>query len=303
MKFIEQTLLNQRFLAAEIDEALILMAQGTFVASGGKPQEPDFIASLVQDFTPALFEILQSCYKGIAFGLTSVFAHQKPTVNIGTRKNPELGDLLLVLMHTDSLGKKWCNSLLLQAKMTAREKTIIGPGDRHQLRLYTDWPEFTYVNSSAALKGQKRSVKPHTLHDGAQYLMIDKRRIAVFGHRLHYPMACAVPDRKVIVDKPFNVEIVEFLKFKSGRMFEDRHEISEDWSQVVWDLLDLSAALFSKRNNSGRASFGRQYRAEQMPPDLLFFQDHWNDRKEAVANTDSEFAVPVILIESSENIG
>lgn len=86
-------------------------------------------------------------------------------------------------------------------------------------------------------------------------------------------------------------------------MFEDRHEISEDWSQVIWDLLDLSAFIFSKRNNSGRPSFGRQYRAKQMPPDLLFFQDHWNDSKELVANTDNEFSVPAILIESSENIG
>lgn len=292
MRLIEQTLINQNSLILEIDDSLLRIAQKTFHDSRGKPQEPDFIASLVEDFTPELFGILTAYYKGITFGVTSVFAHQKPTVDIGAGKNPELGDLLLVLMHTDSNKRRWLNSLLLQAKMTTAETSVITATDAHQLQLYQDWPDFTYDRSSKSLRGQKRSVRPHTVHDGAQYLMIDKNPVAVAGRVPEFPMGCAVSDQELILDQPFNCEIVDFLKFKSGRVFEARDQVTEDWSQVICDLLDLSAASLSRRINSGRPAFSRQYGATTISSDLFSFHQGDQMRKWQISTMRKKLPCP-----------
>src|SRR6218665_1383559 len=60
------------------------------------PQEPDFVASMTLNFTPKLFSILKHNFPKIKFSVTGIFCHQKPIVDIGEAKNPELGDILFV---------------------------------------------------------------------------------------------------------------------------------------------------------------------------------------------------------------
>ena len=184
---------------------------------------------------------------------------QKPTVNINTSKNPELGDLLLVYVDKDSSGKKVINSLLLQAKISNSSVMTVSNADLHQLKLYKEWPKFTYHRADA-LNGEQRDIQPKTINDGAQYLLIDNdpHTNGLLGGEGTFPMGCAIPDRILKIDESFACEIVNFLKFKAGRVIDnDYHTTKDDWSRMIWDLLSIAAGKVSKRKNAHLSSFPR----------------------------------------------
>src|SRR5688572_749363 len=100
MELLKQLKANKRGLLNAFHYSLISSAQNTVSKCkllGNKPEEPDFIADLVINWTNNLNNILNFTFNPkITFGIGGVFCHQKPIVKIGTKKNPELGDLLLV---------------------------------------------------------------------------------------------------------------------------------------------------------------------------------------------------------------
>jgi hypothetical protein len=222
------------------------------------PQEPDFVASLVLYFSNDLFDILETYFPKNRFSITGVFCHQKPIVNIGASKMPELGDLLLVYVHTDSTKNKMCNSVLFQAKRTKSPHLKIASSDAHQLKLYTNWPDFTYYRAGK-LNGVKRSIIPKSVSDGAQYLLIDEDPInGLMGSPYDFPMGCATPSSKMILNNDFATEIVEFLKLKSGRAFDSDHSTTKDeWSKMIWDLLEATKTRAIRRNMRSKP-FDRQ---------------------------------------------
>ena len=106
------------------------------------PEEPDFVAGLVLDSTPIIYdawgEILSA--HGIQLSTISVYCHQVPRVRyLGIEKAYcEVGDILLAHFHRLVSGVWQRNALLYQVKVSSDQPHRIGQGERHQLRLYTE---------------------------------------------------------------------------------------------------------------------------------------------------------------------
>lgn len=223
-----------------------------------KPHEPDFIASLTLNFVPLYYGILKAVFPQAKFSVTGIYCHQRPIVDINESNSPELGDILFVYIYTDRKGKTKRNSLLLQAKMSQKESHYVPSTEMHQLKLYMEWPDFSY-KKAGALTGVSRSVQPKAIHDGAQYLLIDDHPVTgLAGSVGTFPMGCAIPDRTLQLNDDLTNELLEFMKFKAGRSFEeDKNRTKDDWTQVVWDLLDLAQGKATRRMNAGYTSFPR----------------------------------------------
>lgn len=100
------------------------------------------------------------------------------------------------------------------------------------------------------MNGQTRNVLPKTINDGAQYLLIDGNPFTngLSGFPGTYPMGCSVPSNPLCIDNSLSEEIVDFIKFKSGRAFKERNpNCMDDWSKMIWDLLDITSLVYSKR--------------------------------------------------------
>lgn len=226
------------------------------------PQEPDFVAGLVIESTPLIHSALNSVLSPlhISVSVCAVFCHQTPQVTFGSHPSAscELGDILFAYVHTPRVGPPRRNALLFQAKASAQQPYCIHTGEKHQLRLYRDWPDFEYTRSSF-LTGQRRSVTPKTPHTGAQYLLIDDRpprepMSGLLGFPGTYPAGCCMPDASLRDHSDLATELFNLFIFRTGRPFEDRTAAArkQDWSQVVWDLLETGVKKSFRRKNSGR---------------------------------------------------
>lgn len=281
---------------------------------GNQPQEPDFIASLTINFSADLFNILKAVFPKSKFSVTGVFCHQKPLADIGLSKDPEIGDILLVYIYTDKKGLKKFNSLLLQAKISSLPTTVISATDQHQLALYSDWPLFSYKRAGR-LNGVKRDIQPKTINDGAQYLLIDNHPLyGLSGMPGTYPMGCATPAKTLIINNDLTSEIIDFLKFKSGRAFEQNSSTTkDDWTKMIWDLLNVTKSKASRRKNAGLKSFPRHVTNKFdglcffMTDTTSIFQDSHSELSHGDFNTnfdnyfdEENFSPSVVLIESNE---
>lgn len=271
-------------------------------ALGNSPHEPDFVASLVIEFTSDLSKILQLLFHGYAFSISGVYCHQKPIVHAeGISPDPELGDILLV--YIDHRTKMY-NSLLLQAKRSSRLDLKIERTDFHQFQLYYKWPRFTYQRSGH-LNGKTRDIWPKSINDGAQYLLIDSDlEASLKGIPGNFPMGCAIPNQILSINNDLATEVVDFLKFKAGRIFEER-PTRDDWSNMIWDLLDITKCAMSKRRNSGRI-FPREntrnlnfsYFHEKTP----FIHDFFDIEGDNNTNYNEDIAIPSIILIQSHSL-
>lgn len=279
---------------------------------GTTPQEPDFIASLTLKFTPQLFDILKYHFPKNKFSVTGVFCHQKPLVDFGIGTKPEIGDILFVYIYTDNKGYKRLNSLLLQAKMSSKLITSIAKSDKHQLELYKKWPDFVY-HRAGKLNGISRSIQPKVANDGAQYLLIDNDpSINYFKFPREFAMGCAIPQETLHLDRNLSTEIVNFLKFKSGRTFEENPSSTNDeWTKLIWDLIEITKLKVSRRKNVGYLKFDRMVTQES---DGLCFIQSENaclfssierdlkeefDTEENMSFQDDEGGMSIVIIENT----
>jgi len=278
------------------------------------PQEPDFVASLTLKFTPDLFNILKVVFPKTKFAVTGVFSHQKPLADIGLPIDPEIGDILFVYVYTDKNGSEMLNSLLLQAKISTKSTMTVSKAESHQLKLYSEWPEFKYKRAGN-LNGVKRDIQPKTINDGAQYLLIDNHPFyGLSGMPGTFPMGCATPSKTLCINNDLTSELIDFLKFKAGRAFEANPSVSkDDWTKMIWDFLNITKAKASKRKNAGISSFPRQLTNKF--DGCCFFMTETNsifrDLHREIGNGDGNnhedeffdeenFSPSVIIIESNE---
>lgn len=213
------------------------------------PHEPDFVAYIIKNLPLDLYNALKA-NSSYQFDVAGVYCHQKPLVDYGMKPCPELGDLLLVYIEENPSGEKRCNSLLLQAKRTISNSFPIQ--DKHQLKLYKEWPKFRYKRAGK-LNGIERDIIPKTINSGAQYLMMvgacDKDKL--FG--------CAVPNDTIEFGRKLSENILNLLTFTSGRTFDYNHPVADDWTNMIWDLIDIAKKAKFKRNNSGIAGEDRLF--------------------------------------------
>jgi len=227
-----------------------------------KPQEPDFVAGLVVDSTPLIYSALKTFLSSrrVSVSMSAVFCHQVPQVTFNSHPSAscELGDILFAYVHTPKSGSPRRNAILFQAKASARQPYRINAGEKDQLHLYENWPDFVYERSSF-LNGQKRSVTPKAPHSGAQYLLIDDRppsepMSGLLGIPGTYPVGCCIPNETLRDHTHLADELFSLFIFRTGRPFEDKRTASknQDWSRVVWDLLETGMKKSFNRKNSGR---------------------------------------------------
>lgn len=278
------------------------------------PQEPDYIASLSVNFTRNLINILKAVFPSYEFSITSVYCHQKPIVDIGLEKNPELGDLLFVYVERDS-GHMRLNSLLLQAKISKSNMFKVHNNEMHQLRLYQEWPKFKYLRAGH-LNGHTRNIVPKTINDGAQYLLIDNSPLTngLYGIAGTYPMGCATPAEILNINNGLAPELIDFMKFKSGRAFENlSNNCEDDWSRMIWDLLYIAGAKYTKRKNAGLDSFPRssgdscihycssEWYKRTFIEELQENAARYSEKNQFQFISDENSGIPVVIIESAFN--
>lgn len=293
---------NESVLELLIENALLNAVR--WIDSRCKPQEPDYVFALSTQFIKEFFNILVAVFPSYDFSVSSVYCHQKPIVDIGLNKNPELGDILFVYADRRENGEKILNSLLLQAKISEYSSLKIHQSEKHQLELYRNWPEFTYYRAGF-LNGEKRNILPKTISDGAQYLLIDSNPLTngiCFGKGM-FPMGCAVPDDNLCINDSLSRELINLLKFKSGRTIDSNPYSTEDgWSKMIWDLLRIAAFKYSKRKNARVKSFPRSkeynhFHTENMGARTLLDEALGNYR-DIIEMSDENRGVSVVLVES-----
>lgn len=204
--------------------------------------EPDYVAKLVDVLPRFIANTLSGLLPGRQISAGGAFIHQKPLAHfIGKTgyKDPELGDLLVVCREKRFSGYVY-NAMLLQAKRSKNPFNETVPND-HQYLLYSEWPEFEY-RRAGILNGKTRSILPKTITQGAQYLLIDDIRPGY--------LYTATVDRPMNGSKWFARTLATILSFDGGRTFQVSNP-RDDWSQVILDLLCLSASAVFNRRNSG----------------------------------------------------
>lgn len=216
-------------------------------------QEPDYIASLVSKLPNDLIQILGRYIPNIQFNVGGCFIHQKPIVRFTSPqyahyRMPELGDLLIVYKETKNNEDRY-NALLLQAKKSNNVYyTPIHHNDQHQYILYTKWPKFEY-RRAGRLNGISRSISPKTITPGAQYLLIDEQHYAAHWH---YPVTfwCAGADNPLTASNSLATALLQLIEFQTGRTFVAKGPNIDQWSRMIWDLLDISVqSVFNRRRN------------------------------------------------------
>lgn len=269
---------------------------------GNKPEEPDLVACLVLEGTKMLqngWEILLQPF-GIQVSILGIYCHQTPKVRFNNmhKTSCEIGDILLCHFHKDREGQIRRNSLLLQAKMTSQQPYHISNREVDQLDLYSHWPEFNYI--SGPLKNENRNVTPHTIHRGAQYLLIDEKSpddpfSGLMGLKGTYPIGICMPDYLLLNHAPFEKELIDFLLCLSGRTIIERNDSIREkgWSQMIWDLIQLSSGRAFRRNRSGYEKAPRISGDLQMFDGIYTIKDELEPLEKAIFSFGNEDIPPL----------
>lgn len=290
--------IDRRMLCHVINDAIEQSINGL-----QSTQEPDYIAALATKLPSKLAAILNGFTLQNTYKVGGCFIHQKPLAKFSSLngKNPELGDLLIVYKEINGQEVRH-NALLLQAKKV--NNIYLHPipnNEKHQLQLYTKWPKFEYARAGI-LNGKQRSILPKTVTSGAQYLLISDDTL--YEHCCcccdsHF--WCAIPNEHLSASNSFAHQLVHLLEFKTGRPFSDENSIMEDWSQMIWDLLSISANSVFNRTGSG---YKKQPRYSGDALSFLLGNNDNNINFKEDVNTDQEsVGISVICIEvnMSEN--
>ncbi|MDO4966364.1 MAG: hypothetical protein Q4E51_06605 [Lachnospiraceae bacterium] len=221
-----------------------------FISGNSYPQEPDFVAELVSGIPQDIYNSLRVYAPQYQIAVSGVFCHQKPLADFGLGRKPELGDMLLVYIEDNKYSKK-CNALLMQAKKIAKSPYIICNSEAHQLKLYEEWPTFK-LDRAGIYNGTEINIQPKTINSGAQYLLLQS------PYNDEKKVCCAYPDIKLVPEKKLSDQIVDLMKFFTGRTFLLDTSCKDDWSKLVQDLISISKISSYNRTSVGRVNASRQ---------------------------------------------
>lgn len=211
-----------------------------------KLSEPAYTAAIVTKF-PLL---MNRRWNGAKFG--GCFIHQSPYIKMNhiKRNNQcEVGDLLCVCQKTVK-GTKRINAALFQLKKDKSKTGKVRPDNLRQLRLYTKWPEFSFIQDLHLTGENHYDIQPKAVTPGAQYMFINKYPYlngccSDFGCCMGYPVMFthAIPE-PVIENSPsfsFGSFLWDFIHWQNGRPISDSIENSkDDWSKLIWELIERS---------------------------------------------------------------
>lgn len=242
---------HEKDIKIDIARSITRCMNAAFVSCSPKhPQEPDFVAELVAGIPQDIYKSLSVYAPHYQFAVSGVFCHQKPWADFGAGKNPELGDMLLVYIEENKYSVKKCNALLMQAKKFDKAPYIIHSSEAHQLKLYEEWPTFM-LGRAGIFNGTEINVQPKTLNAGAQYLLFQS------PHKDEKKVCCAYPDKELLPEKKLSEQIIDLMKFFTGRTFVIGAQGEDGWSRMILDLISISGVSTFNRRASGRVNADR----------------------------------------------
>ena len=104
---------------------------------------------------------------------------------------------------------------------------------------------------------------------------------------------CAMPADVLVASKSFALQLLDFIEFQTGRSFV-KDVPKDSWSQMIWDLLEVSfSSVFNKRKN-GYAN------ASRSSDGISEFIRMSKDMLDIVA-LDGESGISILCIQSKEN--
>ena len=196
----------------------------------------------------------------------------------------------MVYIEENKYSVKKCNALLMQAKKVDKVPYIVSCGEIHQLKLYEEWPKFK-LERAGALNGTEIDIQPKTLNSGAQYLLFQK------PYKDEKKVCCAYPDKELVLEKKLSDQIIDLMKFFTGRTFlyEENSTCNDDWTKLIWDLIRISGVSTYNRRSIGRTDEPRRITYGE---DSLF--DEMNEKLDISANSFGEEAVSCLIIYAKE---
>lgn len=141
----------------------------------------------------------------------------------------------------------------MQAKKVNKVPYIVPNGETHQLKLYEEWSTFT-LERAGSLNGTEIDIQPKTLNSGAQYLLFQKPYI------YEQMVYCAYPDKELVFEKKLSDQIIDLMKFFTGRTFLFKKDLTcnDDWNKLIWDLIRISGVSTYNRRLIGRVGESRR---------------------------------------------
>lgn len=202
-------------------------------------QEPDYVAALTTEFPKRI----TGSISGVKYG--GCFIHQKPKISFtsnldGKQHSCELGDLLVICRKIVD-GKERYNAALLQFKRAnSKSLKINATSEQIQLEVYTSWPIFTIKNMPG-----KFDVQPKTVNLGAQYSLIYESAGQYRSMYAHIPQTSMDFSSDLTLGRFIN----DLMDWQDGRTINEDPKEDEEWSKLIWSLVDISkAAIFNRRN-------------------------------------------------------
>lgn len=244
---------NEEKIRKDIEACITRSLNAAFnECSPRDPQEPDFIAALVDNIPMDIWNSLRIYAPSYQFAVSGIFCHQKPLADFGKEINPEIGDILIIYVEENKYGIKKCNAVLMQAKMCNKTPYMVPSSENHQLRLYEEWPKFK-LRRAGKYNGKIIDIQPKSLNPGAQYLLLQS------PYKYGKNVCCAYPDKELVPEKKLSNQIIDLMKFFTGQTFNFDYDASDYWSKLIVSLLKISASSHYNRRNSGRENNDRQY--------------------------------------------
>ena len=105
----------------------------------------------------------------------------------------------------------------------------------------------------------------------------------------HHTFWCAYADEHLTASKSLALQIINLLEFQTGRPFVSKRLHMDHWSQMIWDLLQISANSYFNRRHAG---FNNTPRGSEI---MDFFTE--------ICNQDSNQDLNQVLNQDKENYG
>lgn len=282
---------NEKKIKSDIANSITRSMNAAFSKSRfGNPQEPDFVAELVDGLPQDIYNSLKIYAPHYQYAVSGIFCHQKPLANYGGAKNPELGDILLVYIEENRHSVKKCNALLMQAKKVNKVPYTVPYGETHQMKLYEEWPKFK-LERAGVLNGKEIDIQPKTLNTGAQYLLFKS------PYKKESKVCCAYSDKELFLEKKLSDQIIDLMKFFTGRTFlyEEDSTCNDDWTKLIWDLIRISGVSTYNRRAIGKVNEPRRI----THGDISIF-DEMNRKLNIGEDAFAEEAVSCLIIYAKE---
>lgn len=276
------------------------------ICTNGRNREPCYTAALAEELPKILNDTMDEAAKktGVPprYRFGSCYVHQKPYVRFGPgfRFRRELGDLL-VLVKKSINGVDAFNSALFQLKKTDDKPKLIiraGSGEEEQLTLYTKWGPLEIDLKTE--RGVVYDITPHAVSLGGLYMLIRAERKPKF--------VVAVPDREMNTKPPPSIGcyLSDMVKWHCGRTLATKSDVmcndADDWSKLIWKVIDLLKDAVSKCKGYGNGSVRRDNGCGSLAfmrdcPELPNFGESENE--DSASNDGTGFGV--VFIEELDN--